>query len=157
MTFTATIHRLDDGLRHHYVPIPNDIVDTIKGQGARRVLATINGTEIRRALNSRVGGPTFLILGQPLLKELKLHVGDTVKVSLRIDVDPERVDLAEELQAVLDTDEEAAALFHAMTPGKRRSLELYVSTAKSVDSRIKRALDLAEKLKSRTLYSDRKR
>jgi hypothetical protein len=156
MTFTAAIHRLDDGLRHHYVAVPSKAVEAIKSSGSRRVVATINGVELRRALNSRVDGPTFLILGQPLLKKLNVALGDTVKITLKIDTQPDRVDMAEELTAVLDTDEEAAALFYAMTLGKRRSLELYVSSAKSVDTRIKRALELAEKIKTRTLYSEKR-
>lgn len=156
MTFAATIQRLDDGLRHHYVAIPPKIVDTIKKRGTRRVIATINGMEFRRALNSRVDGPTFLVLGQPLLKSLNVKLGDRIQVALAIDEEPDHVEMAEELTAVLDTDEEAAALFYAMTPGKRRSLELYVSSAKSTDTRIKRALDLAQKIKTRTLYGDRK-
>lgn len=156
MTFTAAIHRLDDGLRHHYVAVPPKIVEAIKSRGARRVVATINGVEFRRALNSRVDGPTFLILGKPLLKTLNVKVGDTVHVALVIDTQPDHVEMAEELTAVLDTDEEAATLFYAMTPGKRRSLELYVSSAKSVDTRIKRALELAEKIKTRTLYSEKR-
>ena len=152
--YTGKIERLTDGYKHHYVSVPADFVEEMKKKGARRVIATINGHEVRRAINSRKDGRRFLILGQPLLKEIGIELGDMVKVTLRVDDEPDRVDMVEEFKAVLDTDEEAAERFYSFTPGKRRSLELYVSTAKSVDSRIKRALELAEKIKTRTLSSD---
>ena len=156
-TFTTTIDRLADGLKHHYALVPKEVAAAIKGQGARRVIATINGLQLKRALNARVGIGTILILGQPYLKQLKLHAGDEVTVKLEIDKEPDTVVLAEEFQAVLDTDEEAAALFGKMTPGMRRSLNVYVEQVKNTDSRIKRALELAHKIKTRTLASQKKR
>ena len=155
--YTGKIERLTDGYKHHYVSVPDDFAEEMKSKGARRVVATINGHEVRRAINSRKDGRRFLILGQPLLKEIGVKLGDTVKVELRQDMQPDKVDMVEEFKAVLDTDEEAAERFYSFPPGKRRSLELYVSTAKSTDARIKRALELAEKIKTRTLASDRAR
>jgi len=154
-TFTTRIERLTDSARHHYVPVPAEVVAAIKGKGARRVIATINGLELKRALTSRKYGPTFLILGQPYLRQLGLQLGDPVSVQLMIDEEPDRVDLAEELQAVLDTDDEAALLFRAMTPGMQRSINIYVEQAKHTDTRIKRALELAQKMKAGTLNSQR--
>jgi hypothetical protein len=39
-----------------------------------------------------------------------------------------------------------------MTVGMQRSLAYYVSSVKNTDSRIKRALELAYKMKTETLY-----
>jgi len=156
-TFTAYLDRMDDGYKHHFVPIPSEIVTDIKGKGARRVVATINGITLKRALNSRKGGPTFLILGQQYIKQIGITIGDRVDVQLEIDTAPDAVELVEEFQAVLDTDDEAAALFAEFTPGMQRSLNVHVEQAKRSDTRIKRALELAEKIRTHSLHHQRKK
>lgn len=155
-TFTAYLDRMDDGYKHHFVPIPPEIVADIKGKGARRVIATVNGVTLKRALNSRKGGPTFLILGQQYIKQIGITIGDRVDVQMEIDAEPDAVELVEEFQAVLDTDEEAAALFAEFTPGMQRSLNVHVAQAKHTDTRIKRSLELAEKIRTKSLHHQRK-
>jgi hypothetical protein len=155
LTYETVVQRLDDGLKHHYVDVPDTFAESMRQAKLRRVVAEIRNERVRRAINRRKDGRAFLVLGQPLLRSLGLELGDTIEVSIRIDDEPDRVDMVEEFQAVLDTDEEAAEIFYAMTPGRQRSLELYVSTAKSSDTRIKRALELAYKIRTRTLTSDR--
>jgi uncharacterized protein YdeI (YjbR/CyaY-like superfamily) len=54
----------------------------------------------------------------------------------------------------LEQDEEAAARFYAMTRGRQRSLASYVTSAKREETRVKRAVELAHKLRTRTLYGD---
>jgi len=54
--------------------------------------------------------------------------------------------MPEELQAALDADEELAAAFAALTPGRRRSYILHVSGAKQSATRAKRAERCAEKI-----------
>ena len=119
------------------------------------MIATVNGVTLKRALSSRKGGPTFLILGQQYIKQIGITIGDRVDVQMEIDAEPDAVELVEEFQAVLDTDEEAAALFAAFTPGMQRSLNVHVAQAKKSDTRIKRALELAEKIRTKSLHHQR--
>ena len=93
-------------------------------------------------------------MGQVVLRDIGARLGGTVTVVLQPDPDPDSIDLGEELTVVLEQDEQAAARFDSMSPGRRRSLAYYVTSAKRVDTRIRRALDLAHKLKTRTLHGD---
>ena len=52
-------------------------------------------------------------------------------------VDPEQVDIPEELAAVLSQDEEGLKIWKAFTPGEQRGPCHYVNSVKNVDSRIK--------------------
>lgn len=54
--------------------------------------------------------------------------------------------MPEELQAALDANQELAAAFAALTPGRRRSYILHVSGAKQSATRVKRAERCAEKI-----------
>ena len=62
--------------------------------------------------------------------------------------------MGEELEEVLRQDAEAFARWQTFTTGKKRSLALYVTTAKRIETRIKRALELAEKIRTNQLHSD---
>ena len=154
--FLAPILRLPDGMRFHYLPLPMDVAEAFLAAGVRRVLATINGHTVGRGIQGRHDGERYLILGQALLRDLGVALGDMVPVELIPDPNPDDVDLPEALVAALDQDEEAATRFYGMTPGKRRSLAHYVSSAKRPDTRIRRALELAHKLRTFTLHSDKK-
>ena len=59
-----------------------------------------------------------------------------------------------ELDAALAQDDEARERWASFTPGRQRSLAIYVAEAKRPASREKRALDLAHKLRTFTLYGD---
>jgi hypothetical protein len=151
--FAAPVLRQDEPFRYHYLPLPDDIAEGYERAGVRRVIATLNGRPFGRALQRREGAPC-LIVGLLILREIGAQYGDTVEVVLRPDPNPDRVTLGEELEAVLAQDEEAAARFFEMTPGRQRSLAYYVTSAKRTETRIKRALALAHKLRTHTLYAD---
>jgi hypothetical protein len=152
--FLAPVLRQHDGFRFHYLPLPADVADALQAEGVRRLHVTLNGHACTRAVQGRRDGERFLVLGQALLRDVGAAYGDPVEVVLRPDPDPDRVEVGEELEAVLGQDEEAAARFYGMTPGRQRSYAYYVTSAKRTETRIKRALELAHKLRTRTLYGD---
>ncbi len=143
-------------LKQHYVPVPADIADAVIATGSRRVLINVNGKTVRRAIQNSRHGEYFLLFGLRLMKEVGIGFGDELKLNLQPDPDPDHIELGEEFSEVLELDEEAAARFFSFTPGKKRGLALYVNNAKREETRIKRALEIAHKLKTYTLYGDRK-
>jgi len=153
--FDAPVLRTERGMINHYLLLPDEVAEAFRQAGVRRVLAVLNGRKYRRALTGRRDGGSCLIVGEALLKEIGAVPGDMVTVELEQDPHPDAVDLPEELTAVLEEDEAAAARFYGMTPGRQRSLALYVTTAKRGDTRIRRALELAFKLRTHTLAGDR--
>ena len=138
----------------HYIPIPNEIADVFVGGASRRVIATINGVPFNRAILRRKTGEQHVVASRSLLRDVRASFGDTVIVDLRPDPNPDLPDIPEELIAALENDPEAADRFYTMTPGKRRSLSHYVTSAKRSETRERRALELAHKLSSYTLHSD---
>lgn len=155
--FAAPVLRLETGLKQHYVPLPDDVARDFLDRGIKRVIVSLNGRPYRRAIQSRRGGLRFVMLSKVILREIGALEGETVLVAIKPDPQPQRVELGEEFEAVLAQDEEAAARFYSMTPGTQRSLAHYTTSAKRPETRLKRALELAHKLKTRTLHSDRDR
>ncbi len=154
--FTAVVQQDDRWLRMHLVALPTELSDQLRRQRVRRVVGTINGAPFRLAVQSRLGGgERYLSVSRALLRAMGVRgTGAEVPVVLRPDPDPDRIELGDELTEVLAQDEAAAARFNGMTPGRQRGLAYYVTSAKRPETRLSRALTLAEKLRTHTLYGD---
>jgi uncharacterized protein YdeI (YjbR/CyaY-like superfamily) len=87
-------------------------------------------------------------------KAAGIKIGDPVTVSFHL-VDPDKLDLPEALQAVLDQDDAAKTAWDNLTTGYRRSLIHYITSVKRVDSQIKRALDLLDRAKAGLLHGQK--
>ena len=142
----------------HALVVPTPIADAVLASGTRRVLVALAGDTLRRAVQSRRlddgGREHLIVLSGALVRDLGLRVGARLPVTLALDPEPDDLGLPDELVAALDLDPEAAARFYAMTPGRQRSLAHHVASAKRDATREARALDLATKLRTHTLYGD---
>jgi len=154
--FTATVVRLDTGMRYHALPVPDDVAEKLKASGARRLLATINGHVFKRALQNHADGGSFIILGREQLKTCGLKLRSTATVSLVPDPTPDLLDMPECFALVLDQDDEARTRWDSFPIGRQRSLLHYITSAKQEATQIKRAWDLADKIRTHTLYGDKK-
>ena len=153
--FAAPVLRLETGMKMHYLPIPSEMASVLKDRNIRRVIGTLNGVQVNRGIMGSKDGDCYLILGRSLLRDIGVILGDTIEAELEEDPNPNQVEIGEEFEAVLEDDQPAAHRFYNMTPGKQRSLAHYVTSAKRVETRIKRALELAYKLRTYTLYGDK--
>jgi len=151
--FAGPVLRTDAGLGMHFVPIPHEIDDALGA--ARIVVGTLCGVPFRRAVHGRSDGEPKLLFGKQVIAEAGLEMGATAFVEMEPAADPEAVHLPEELEVALEQDEAAAARFATFTPGRQRSLGVYVDQAKRAETRERRAVELCEKIRTHTLYGDR--
>ncbi len=151
--FQAPILRQDSGLRYHYFPVPAEIAACLQESGSKRVVVTIKGNTYRRALQSTKKAPC-VIVGLDLLREVSCSLGDVIAVKIISDPEADVIEMGEEFTEVLKQDPDASKRFYSMTIGQRRSLAYYATSAKRSDTRVKRAFELARKLRTYTLNSD---
>lgn len=152
VAFAGPVLRQPDGMRMHTVPIPPEVFEAL---GAPRiVVGQIEGVRFRRAVRARRTHP-HLALGRAVLREMGLSYGATAHVEIAAAPDPDAVHLPAELVEALRQDPEAAERFYGFTPGRQRSLAIHVSGAKRRETRERRALEIARKTRTHTLYSDR--
>lgn len=128
------------------VEIPIDIVKKLPA-GRVRVEGKVNQVPFNLAIQSKKNGPKYLSVSIAMRKSAKVKPGDKVNVSFVI-VDPDKLDLPEEMQAVLAQDDEGAKKWNKLTVGLQRSLVHYINSSKNIDVRIERALFLINKVKS---------
>lgn len=150
-TRLKTIHR---SFTHTIIVVPDTIIDALPVKGRVRTKGTINKTPFALAIQHKKDGTRYLMVSAQLRKEAKIGSGDPLKVTFWI-VDPDVVDIPEELLAVLEQDEIAMKVWEGFTPGLQRGLAHYVNTVKNIDSRIKRALEIMEKAKFGQLHAQK--
>lgn len=136
----------------YVIPVPAEVV--AKMPGVKRVLIKIDDREFPRALQGIDSESPFLMMGLQFLKELGLRFGSEFTASVRPDPKPNDPEIAAEFLEALECDDEARARWDTFTPGKRRSLNHYIATAKRPETRERRAIELVVKIRERRLYGD---
>lgn len=153
--FRAEIIRQQGGLAGHYVIVPPHVAQVFLDANIKRTIGTLHGADFNLALLSDGAGGRYLAVGQELRRRARVVEGSKVEIFIQADPNPDQILLCEEFEAVLELDEEAGKIFRSFRPGMQRSLAYYVNGAKLSDTRIKRALQLAEKMKRGELYSQK--
>lgn len=150
-TFETRLKSVHEALVRSILVVPDEIIGSLP-KGRIRTKGTLNNkTPFALAIQYKKDGTRYLTVSAQLRREAKIGSGDPVKVTFWL-VDKDAVDVPEELQAVLDQDEDAMNLWNTFTAAIQRGLCHYVNSVKSVDSRIKRALEIMEKAKTRQLH-----
>lgn len=137
------------------IVIPEAVVNQLP-KGRVRVEGTLNGAPFALAVQHMKEGARYFSVSAPLRKAARIRVGDSLKVSFKL-VDPDKLDVPEELEALLAQDEKAKEVWDQFTMGYQRSLIHYITSVKNVDSRIKRSIELLEKAKARQLHGQQRK
>lgn len=145
-SFETRLMEYKDMLVAAVVEIPAEVLKKLP-VGRVRVEGKLNQVPFNLAVQSKKNGPKYLSVSLAMRKTARIKPGDKVKVSFSI-VDSDKLDLPEEMQAVLAQDDEGAKKWKRLTVGLQRSLVHYINSSKNVDVRIERALFLINKVKS---------
>ena len=126
--------------------IPEDIASSFKVGNERRIIATFNN-EVKNhcAIMPSPAGP-FIMLNRSLVKQLKIEVGDIVRIDIEKDTSEFGMPICEEFEAVIFGDEVVFQFFQDLTPGKKRNLIHLVNKIKNPDIKINRSMAIAEHL-----------
>lgn len=154
--FTSRVEPYDGPFQSAVLPVPEDVAGGLPSTNNLRVEGTMNDAPFALAIQRRKDGRRLFILSKRLRKEAGVGIGDVVKVVGRI-VDSETLHVPEELQALLDVDDDARKLWDGFTTGVKRGLCHYVGSVKSVDARIRRALQIMERARNRELSVQQQR
>ncbi len=92
------------------------------------------------------GGRRYLLLRKDLCRAQNLTVGQVLRVALRPDPRPDHIDLPEELLEALAAWPEAEAAYQPLSGAMKRAVARHVAQAKHPETRVRRAVDVAEKL-----------
>ncbi|MCY7328407.1 MAG: DUF1905 domain-containing protein [Saprospiraceae bacterium] len=148
--FTSTLEESTNKLWGCHFAIPPMVAGVlIEQREDRRVVCTLHEKTAYQCAMLPRGDGTFLItVNKKIQKELGLKIGSRVQVSLHPDESEYGLPMPEEMAEVLAQDEIGNRLFHALTPGKLRTLLYIVGKPKDADARVHLALLIVEHLKA---------
>ena len=149
-TFIARLTDKTDEKWGHAISVPVAISDAILAtQDDRRVRCTLDDiAPYSCALIPGGEGSYFILVNKSRLRALGKQAGSEVRVQLTQDDSPYGMPMPEELGELLALDPEGNAYFHALTPGKQRSLIYQVSHPKRSETRLRKAVVIVEFLKT---------
>ncbi len=149
--FTAYLAPIIDKGMYHYpqMDIPQDIADAMLGDNnmLRVIVHFDNSVKVHRALKRNKNGETFISLGKSTLKDAKVEPGTELPLVLEVDRTEFGFEMPEEFAEVMNQDPEGEKAFLELKPGMKRNFLHFIVSAKTVDTRIKRSLQIMENLK----------
>ncbi len=147
--FTAPLEKMSAQMAFMYVEVPIDVEKEFGTRGRVRVLGTVNGVAVDRALMPQKSGVHIIILGGDIRKAAKIkRVGDPVHVEFWKHPNPDELDLPEALAETLAFLPEMKAAWNALTPGMRRSMCYWVGSAKTEATQAKRVAELLRRFEA---------
>ena len=129
-----------------FMVVPKDIAELLIEDGKRRVICTLDEDKVFQCAIMRANGLYFINVGKPLRQKFNLKLGQKFNIVMAKDESEYGMEIAEELEALLNQDDLFSTQFHALTPGKQRSLMYIVLKLKAADKRIVKSLAIAEHL-----------
>ncbi|MFN8714120.1 MAG: YdeI/OmpD-associated family protein [Bacteroidota bacterium] len=150
--FTAPLEEWKSKSTFYIITFPHPVEEVFGTKGRVRFTGTINGVAVEQALMPGRSGFHYISIGGTLRRKLKIHTGDLLSVEITRDTRPDDfVELPEELIAALELEPKLQKKFDALTPGYKRSLAYWINSGKSIDTRIKRSLEIVKRLETGTL------
>ena len=146
--FDAVLDKFSPESGWHFIVVTREAADSFEfPKGSRRVVCTLNGVETFPCALMPYDGAFFVMVNKKIRSRLGIEPGDTISVEIQKDESKYGMPMPEELEEVLRQDPAGNKLFHALTPGKQRSMMYYIGKFKDIDRRITYSLIFLEHLK----------
>ena len=147
--FSSVLEASDNKLWGAHFSVPNNVAARLIDGTQRRVVCTLNDSETFQCALIPHGNNSFVItVNKKLRDKLDLKPGMPVDVRLEKDESKYGLPMPEEFAELLRQDKSGSKLFHALTPGKQRTLLYIIGQKKDTDARIERGILILEHLKA---------
>ncbi len=146
--FAAELERFEGKGAWYYILYPNSVDEEFGTKGRLRVLGTMNGFEVDRALIPQGDGTHVFILGGELRKKLGVRLGDRIEMEFHVNPNPNHIDLPEELEVALEMEPDLQVVYDRQTPGTKRGISYWINSGKRPETRAKRAAEIMRRFAS---------
>jgi uncharacterized protein YdeI (YjbR/CyaY-like superfamily) len=143
--FKAVLELLPGGLKWTIVRIPFDAAKTWPKRNRMRVKGTINGIPIRTSLFA-MGDGQMLLVNKQMQRQGQVFLGGTADIVLEPDLDERIPTVPPELAKLLKQDRALKKFYEELSPSSRSDIGKTISEPKSMESRRRRAEQLAERM-----------
>lgn len=148
-TFSSKVENFYSEVYHSVILVPTEIAEQFIDGKNKRVICHINENgSFQGGLMPDGKGGYYITISKEKRKMLDIGLGEQVSVRLEKDESKYGLPMPEEMEALLEMDDEGNKYFHALTPGKQRSLLFIIGKPKSSDIRLRKALVVVDYLKA---------
>lgn len=133
----------------HVVVIGDDVATSLGLKQHSRVRGTISGAPYRSSI-ARYGGVMYLGVHKATVERAGLAIGDSVEVTIQLDMEPREVDIPVELERALEANAPAKAAWDDLSPSHKREHARAVAVAKKATTRARRIEKTIDALLGRT-------
>lgn len=154
--FSGVLQKRDKMGGGHFIRVPADVSKFFGTKGRVRVLGTMNGEAIDRALIPDGEGGHEIIVGTDVRKKTKVAEGDKVNFEIYRNPSPDEIEIPEELTVAIEMEPEAVRKFAKMTPGVKRGMATWVNSGKLPETRVKRAVEILRRIMNNYPFGGRK-
>ena len=146
-TFRALLEPAGDALRWVIARVPFDPAEAWPVRNGRRVRGEINGFAFRTSLFPETGGKKHvLLINKKMQAGARAKPGGIALFRLEPDFEEREAAVPSELAKALKADRGLRRYFDALSPSMRREIGRWVSEPKSMETRVKHADRIAERL-----------
>jgi hypothetical protein len=140
LRFTAILEKSTNKLWGSHLRVPQSVVEKLVRDGSRRVLRTLNDSEVHQCALLPYGEGTFVLsVNKEWCDVLHLKIGSKVTVGLQQDDSKYGLPMPAELNELFRQDREGSRLFHLLTSGRQRTLLYIIGSASDPEARAWRA------------------
>ncbi len=134
--------------RYHAIKLPGEVQSQIEFVSGvkQRFEGNVNGEGFAGALLPTGTGGYYMMVNGALRKKLKLELGDSLSVTITI-VDPNKVDVPEDVIRALSADEETLFKWDVLTAGTKRGILHQINSARSEALRADRIASLVQRMR----------
>ncbi len=143
-TFTTTIVK-DAEINATGITVPPDVIAALGTSKKPKVVVTLNDFTYRSTV-AVMGGAFMLPLSQERRLAAGIKPGDTLEVTLELDLEPRTVEVPADLAAALAEKPGAQAAFDALAYSIRKEHARQVEDAKTPETRTRRIAGIVAKL-----------
>ena len=145
--FTSTLERSTNKLWGAHFGVSRHTAEKLIRKTSRRVVCSLNGSPERQCALIPDGNNAYVItVNKNLRNSLGLNFGSRLRVTLRPDDSKYGLPMPRELDEVFRQDKGAKKRFHALTPGRQRTLLYMINSGKTIDERVFRAVAIVRHL-----------
>lgn len=131
-----------------HILVPKKVSKSFLDKGIKRLICTLNDSiQLNSGLMPDGDGEYFITINKNVVKQLGVSIGDPLHIHLDEDVSKYGMPMPEEFQELLYQDPEVDIIFHKLTAGKQRTLLYMIGKPKGAETRMKKAIVIAEYLK----------
>ncbi len=146
-TFIGILEKNNNVLYSSHIIVPPKIVKELKSKKIKRFICNLDQkSEIHAGLIPNGKGAYFIKINKELRVKHQLNFGDAIPIVLSEDTSEYGIELPEEMSELFIQDPVGDRHFHALTPGKQRSLLYLVNKLKSPEKRLQKAVIIMEHL-----------